>query len=299
MRKIILGGIIVAGLSLFLGMNFHQVKKEANRRFDSYKTQASSIMTTFGKMSFIDKGCGEPILSIHGICGGYDQGLETLENGDGSRRIIAPSRFGYPGTDMPEDATIDDQCYAYCQLLDYLKIDKTYILATSAGGISAIKMALLHPERVKGLILYCSGYPSLTPPQKEISFAGPPAFFCNDFAMWLISPLFPPIMGMPQSVIKTIIPMKDRKAGILFDGKVTNTDAINHYEKYDISALHVPVLIFHSKDDKLASDLDTIEQWSKKIQDCEIHLFNNGGHLMNGNDNLIANYLDEFIERTK
>lgn len=153
---------------------------------------------------------------------------------------------------MPCDATIEMQVEAFVELLDQLKIEKTYVLATSAGGTTAIRFALLHPERTKGFILLCSGYPVLEAPKKAVTYVGPPAFFCNDLAMWMISPLFEPIMRMKSETIEAIMPLAERKQGIIFDGKVTNTVMLNHYQDYDMTELNVPVLMIHSKDDKRA-----------------------------------------------
>ena len=72
------------------------------------------------------------------------------------------------------------------ELLDSLNIDKVYVLGTSAGGAIAIKFALLHPERTKGLILYCSGYPATEKPEKEATYVGPPSAICYDFPMWFL-----------------------------------------------------------------------------------------------------------------
>ena len=38
------------------------------------------------------------ILSLHGIYGGYDQAFENVRELSKHYRIIAPSRFGYPGS---------------------------------------------------------------------------------------------------------------------------------------------------------------------------------------------------------
>ena len=54
-------------------------------------------------MSYIDEGDGEVIISCHGICGGYDQVYDTLADKTDTYRILAPSRFGYPGSDNDRD----------------------------------------------------------------------------------------------------------------------------------------------------------------------------------------------------
>ena len=288
-------GIIV----LVLAIDFIVIRNEARDRFVVYEAKAKSIDCSYGKISYIDEGTGETFLVIHGITGGYDQGFDVLGGRTDDYRVIAPSRFGYPGSDMPDNATVDMQAEAFVELLDNLGIEKTFVVATSAGGTIAQRFALIYPERCKGLVLYCSGYPaSEQPTEPATGMAGPPSALCNDFAMWLISPLFKPIMGMDRSVIKQIMPMKERKTGIVFDGDVVNKDHTNHYENYDLKNIKVPVLIIHSEDDKLANP-EKAKYWSEEIPGCTSVFFSDGGHLMAGNDEEINDVLDEFVEKNK
>ncbi|MFZ1646516.1 MAG: alpha/beta hydrolase, partial [Blautia wexlerae] len=62
-------------------------------------------------------------------------------------RIIAPSRFGYLESDVKGKGIPKDQSKAYVELLDKLGIDKVYVMGASAGGTSAIRVALDYPER--------------------------------------------------------------------------------------------------------------------------------------------------------
>lgn len=288
--------ILLCALAIVIFIQYKKTVKRANDRFAGYQAKSQTIETSFGKLTYIDEGEGEVILSCHGICGGYDQAYDTLADHTDEYRVLAPSRFGYPGSDMPEHATIHDQCTAFAELLDQLHIDKVYILGTSAGGSSAIRFALDYPERTKGLILYCSGYPALKAPEKKLSYAGPPAPLCHDFPMWFFSPLFGPIMGMNRDTIEIIMPLEERHQGIVFDASVTNTDMDNNYTQYDLAKLTVPVLIFHAKDDKLA-DYNRAAQWAERIPDCTYHFFESGGHLMEGNSATINTMLKEFTTR--
>ena len=299
-KKLVMMAFIILGIGIVvLTIDFFIVRKIAMDRFSIYEAKAKSVTTSYGKMSYIDEGRGEPFLICHGITGGYDQGFDVMSGRTDDYRIIAPSRFGYPGTDIPDNATVDMQVEAYIELLDELGIEKTFVTATSAGGTVAQRFALMHPERCRGLILYCSGYPAQEKPSEPASgMTGPPAFFCNDFAMWMISPLFKPMMGMERNVIKQIIPMKERKAGIVFDGDVVNKDHINNYDNYDLKNIQVPVLIIHSEDDKLA-DSEKAKYWSKEIPNCKSVFFSGGGHLMTGNSEEINQILDEFVEENK
>ncbi len=298
--KIIMIILCILGIAvLALTIDFLSVRKAALERFSSYEAKAKSINSSYGKISYIDEGEGESFLIFHGITGGYDQGFDVLSGRTDEYRVIAPSRFGYPGSDMPENGTVDMQAEAFAELLDMLGIEETFIAATSAGGTVAQRFALMYPERCKGLVLYCSGYPAPEKPTEPAAgMTGPPEALCNDFAMWMISPLFKPIMGMERSVIKQIMPMKERRAGIVFDGDVVNKDHTNHYDNYDLKNIKVPVLIIHSEDDKLANP-EKAKYWSGEIPDCTSVFFSGGGHLMAGNSEEINNVLDEFVEKNK
>ena len=290
---------IVGFIVLVFAIDFFVVRKTAMDRFAVYEAKAKSINSSYGMISYIDEGEGEVFLVCHGITGGYDQGFDVLSGRTDDYRIIAPSRFGYPGSDMPENATVDMQVEAFVELLDELGIEKTFITATSAGGTIAQRFALLHPERCKGLILYCSGYPAAEKPTEPSSgITGPPAAFCNDLAMWLISPFFKPLMGMDRDIITQIMPMKERKAGIVFDGDVVNRDHTDNYDNYDLRNIKVPVLIIHSEDDKLANP-EKAKYWSNEIPGCSSVFFSGGGHLMSGNSEEIDHVLDEFVEENK
>ena len=292
--------LIVLGIAAaVLAVDFFTVRNKALERFAVYRSKAKRVDSSFGKIAYIDEGTGEPFLIVHGITGGYDQGFDVMGGRTADYRVIAPSRFGYPGSELPENATVDMQAEAFAELLDRLGVEKAFVAATSAGGTVAQRFALLHPERCKGLVLYCSGYPAPEKPDKPASgMAGPPAIFCNDVAMWLISPLFKPLMGMDSDVITQIMPMAERKAGVVFDGDVVNRDHTNHYENYDLRNLQVPVLMIHAEDDKLASP-EKAKFWSKEIPDCTAVFFSGGGHLMTGNSEEINHVLDEFVEKNK
>ena len=287
-------------------VSFSKVKREADERYSYYKARVNTINIRYGQISYIDEkpdseNSTETIFSVHGICGGYDQAYEICSPYAGKYRLIAPSRFGYPGSDLPENATIEMQVEAFVELLDYLKLDKVYMLTTSAGGTCAIKFALQHPERLKGLIMYSSGvprYPATENPEKKKKYAGPPSAFCNDFAMWFWSPLFKPLMGMDSKALKLILPLKQRKTGIIFDGKVSNTDMSNYPVEYNLSNIEVPVLIIHSKDDKLA-DFEKVEPWISVIKDCTFVPLETGGHMMEGNHDLVEQAVCQFIEANK
>ena len=291
---------IVAGVLLLLavyliiqGVRCNIAVKESTERLVSYN--AKTVNLSYGNMSYVDIGKGDVILSVHGIFGGYDQAYDTCKDFSSDYRIIAPSRFGYLGSDILGNGTPAEQATAYVELLDKLGIDKVYLLATSAGGSVAIRFALDYPERTKGLILYCSAMPFIQKPEKCPDYAGPPEFLCNNFAMFIMSPLFEPIMGMEPTTIYSMLPVSERKEGVVLDASVTNLDMAKNYDKYNVEELQIPTLIIHARDDKLANYADT-ENAVKRFQNCTFVSFEDGGHLLKGHGEEIKKAVSKFTK---
>ena len=74
---------IVGGILLFLavhlivqGIRCNIAVKESKERLATYG--AETVNLSYGKMSYVDTGEGEVILSVHGIFGGYAQAYHRL-----------------------------------------------------------------------------------------------------------------------------------------------------------------------------------------------------------------------------
>ena len=122
----------------------------------SAKAAVGSVLidTRCGLVEYQEAGTGVPLLMVHGSGGGHDQGMAFAGNlAQRGVRVIAMSRFGYLRTPMPLDATPAAQADAHVCLLDALGIGKAAVLGGSAGGPSALQMAIRHPDRVNALIL--------------------------------------------------------------------------------------------------------------------------------------------------
>lgn len=284
--------ILLAAYLVIQGIRCRSSVKKGEERLTSYNVHSASL--SYGNMIYVDEGSGEALLSVHGIFGGYDQAFDTCKDFVSDFRIIAPSRFGYLGSDISGKGTPAEQAAAYVELLDRLDIDKVYLVATSAGGSIAIRFALDYPERTKGLILYCSAMPPAEKPEKYAEYAGPPAFLCNDYSMFLLSPLFEPIMGMAPSTIYSMLPVGERKNGVILDASVTNPDMARNFESYNIEELRVPTLIIHAKDDRLA-DYGDVEKALSRFPDCTLVSFETGGHLMTGHSEELKKAVFDFI----
>lgn len=80
------------------------------------------VSTSFGTVEYAESGLGDAVLVSHGIFHGCDGGLLSVRSSLPGRRIIAPSRFGYLGSELPTAATSEDQADAFAALLDHLNL---------------------------------------------------------------------------------------------------------------------------------------------------------------------------------
>ncbi|NLL92232.1 MAG: alpha/beta hydrolase [Ruminococcaceae bacterium] len=296
--KWILYGLLLTVVLYFIiqGIRCIDGLHKARNKLNSCKT--STAFLSYGPMIYVDSGKGEVILSVHGIFGGYDQAYDNVKNRESKNRLLAPSRFGYLGSAVKDEGTPKEQAAAFNELLDYLKIEKVFVLATSAGGTPAIRFALDYPERVKGLILFCSAMPVNEKPESFIEYQAPPELLLSDYAMYLISPLMPSLMGMPASTVNSIQPVSERKAGVILDGSLTNPDMERNFEQYPIEELKLPVLILHSEDDPVAS-FKKVKDVQHRFPNLTLVSFPDGGHMMTGHAEEIDKAVDDFINRYK
>ena len=298
-KGLIVFAIILLVIIIFLLVQYVLCQIAVNNGYKRLETyQAKEIELSSGTVTYVDKGDGDVILSIHGIFGGYDQGFDNVKNLASDYRIIAPSRFGYLGSDVSNDTSPREQAKVFAELLDELSIDRAYLLATSAGGTVAIRFALDYPERTKGLILFSSAMPLKEKPDSYQEYSGPPPFLCNNFGMWLLRPFFMPIMGMKPDTIYGMLPVNERREGVIIDASITNPDMARNFDEYIIENLQVPVLIFQAKDDKMVK-YELTEQVISRFPNCTFVVFETGGHLMEGNGKEIETTLIKFLSENK
>lgn len=305
--------VVVLLLSAFIFLLYLPYGRDIRNAYDHLESlERQLVETDCGPIEAAIRGEGEPVLVIHGISGGFDQGLGISESflGDGYK-VIAPSRFGYLGTPMPANATPASQADAYVCLLDALRLEKVTVMANSAGGTSAIQMALRHPDRVKALIFISTAAPTIgeyitLPPKPVIQFV-----FNSDFLMWGITThfqqLMKPAMGVPESyplsdmekvqvsdTIRSVLPIKLRTAGFVFDMFTSNVDMDQHPADYPMESVSVPTLIVHAVDDSLAS-YENAKAMAERMPNAKLFSPPSGGHLLLGSDAAVRSEIALFL----
>ena len=125
-----------------------------------------TVRTSAGSsIGFAESGGGErtPIVFLHGV--GSDKSVwhPQLGNFGKSRRAIA---FDYPGYGDSDPAaqgtTRDDYAAAILSAMDALDITRAHVCGLSLGGVVAIALHHLAPERCTSLLLASAPSPCLS-----------------------------------------------------------------------------------------------------------------------------------------
>lgn len=302
LAPLLLGGVV------FTYLRYRRDMEAAQQRLDGMERRM--VETACGAMEVAVRGEGKPLLSIHGSAGGFDQALDLAARqlGEGYR-VVAPSRFGYLGAPLPEDAAPRAQADAFVCLLDALEVEQAAVITSSAGGPSAVQLALNYPERVSALVMVSTAIadeePAL-PPRPVMEFVAR-----SDFVFWLMAhPLRPLAQRMfipagyemaPQDeaevadLMAKLLPISPRADGLIADLYVTNNDPYANSDAYRLEDLAVPTLVINAKDDPMANYADA-RAMGQRMPNARFVSIPGGGHVMAGSGDRVSAEIGRFLQ---
>ena len=111
--------------------------------------------TEMGRIGVYERGSGAltPIVFLHGVGSDKSVWKPQIDHFGRNRRAIALDYPGYGESDFTADATRDDFAQAMIAALEGLGVGKAHVCGLSLGGVIAIAMYALAPERCASLIL--------------------------------------------------------------------------------------------------------------------------------------------------
>ena len=180
--KLLLVLILIAAIALTV----FWFARPADVSFDDVRTSVpNSAYSHFAiidgvRLHYQEKGTGTPLILIHGFTSSTYSWKDVFEPLAKSYRVIAVDLKGFGFSGKPDgDYTRRAQAILVAHLLDYLKIDKAWLVGNSMGGEVSLNFALQNPQRVAGLILIDSagvsvpGSNSLAPGYARVPVVGP------------------------------------------------------------------------------------------------------------------------------
>ena len=282
--------------------------------------QRSVLITTpCGPIEYQEAGTGTPLLMVQGSGGGHDQGMafagKLTQRGI---RVLAVSRFGYLRTPMPPDASPAAQADAHVCLLDALGIAKAAVLGGSAGGPSALQMAIRHPDRVSALVLLV---PLAYKPPDAADSAKPLTpwaeallmrLIASDFLFWAglhlardqvikyvlatppeqVSTASPEERARVNAILDHILPVSSRAAGLRSDSVLGKSLGPAGLDK-----VRAPALIVSARDDGYGT-YASAQYTASQITGARFVGFEQGGHVWVGHDDEVMQEIVELIAPT-
>ena len=94
-------GVAIPACGLFL--RYRRDLRAARARLAAVERHV--ISTQWGAIEYAERGCGDPVLVVHGIFHNCVGGLLSVRDLLSDRRVIAPSRFGYLGSSRAANAS--------------------------------------------------------------------------------------------------------------------------------------------------------------------------------------------------
>jgi pimeloyl-ACP methyl ester carboxylesterase len=301
-------GISIAGVlaGTWVYLRYHKDLHAAKERVAK---GGQLLETACGRIEYGVAGDGPPVLVIHGAGGGYDQGLliGQLTSGE-DYQLIAPSRFGYLNSPIPEDSTLEAQADAYACLLDALGIDRVIVVAFSAGGPSGLHFARRYPERTVSLIMVSAiSYIDPSSVEEKEREASINRTIGSDLIYWLgitfARPFILELLGVSRKVqaglartemervdqvLEAMLPMSQRLAGILLD----QTRELP--KDFPLGLIEAPTLVIHARDDSLVS-YSRGQHTAAGITGAELMTLEDGGHLLAGHHGEIEARILSFL----
>jgi pimeloyl-ACP methyl ester carboxylesterase len=289
---LILAALLPVG---FVGLTYPRFRTAMQRGRERLLTGGTIAATEFGDIEYAILGSGPPVLLVHGAGGGYDQGLLIGEFYVGNHyHFIAPSRFGYVRSCIPENGSPAAQADAYAALLATLGIEQVAVVAFSDGGPSALQFALRHPDRCTALVMISakSQTPPPTTPLQALFFG---SIFRSDYLFWLITenlrPFLLSMFGVSSDVQKQITtrarqlvsdclgsmhPISLRKDGIYHD---MATMAVLPDDVFRLEQISVSTLVIHAADDGLQPYSHGVNT-ATRVPGAEFASYEQGDHLL-------------------
>ncbi len=267
----------------------------------------------FGPIEYAVAGTGRPVLMVHGTGGGFDQGLTFAERLAAiGYQVIAPSRFGYLRSAMPDNPSSDNQADAFVDLLDALSLDRIPVLGGSAGALSAIAFAIRHPGRCSALgalvpATHVPGRPPVRP--SPLSLAIIEYGLRSDFLYWSGAKLAPQAMTSAllatdpdvvagadaaeqervRRILWEIFPVSPRADGLLNDARLAGNPAAQALEK-----ITAPTLAISLEDDRFGT-FAAAKHIAASVRGARLVSWPRGGHVWVGHDAEMFAEVDRFL----
>lgn len=257
------------------------------------------------RIYFEDRGVGETLLLIQGLGYTLDMWHRFAPRLAERYRLLVFDNRGVGRSDVPEPPySIPDMARDAIAVLDAAEIERAHVVGTSLGGVVAQELALLYPERVLSLALYCTacgGSNAVAAEQEVIDILMARTGMTMEEGTRAVIPyIYDP--GTPQGVIEEDLAIRSRTypsaAGYL--GQLMAVSGYDLSER--LASLDVPALVVHGRSDRLIPPANG-EDVATRIRGARLVMLENASHILFTDQpdaciDALSEFLDEISDRS-
>ena len=294
-------GVLAAILALLGSAAAVEYGRELRAQRQRVSSGSQLLHTACGDIEFAESGPTDApaLLLLHGSGGGFDQGLSLGHSlAPHGVRLIAPSRFGYLRSPMPDDPSGERQADHLACLLDTLGVADAAVMGVSAGAVSALHFAVRHPQRTRALVLVVPAVyrPDPAVPMPAWALHVLDASISADLPLWLLARAAPRaarrlVLATPaaaydavgadeqrraDTMLAQIQPVSLRRQGLLNDSRLTTGAA-----RVALESIRAPTLCVSARDDGFGT-FESARYSCQHIPGGRFLGFDSGGHLLLG-----------------
>jgi pimeloyl-ACP methyl ester carboxylesterase len=279
-----LAWLVVVSLTAILGLLAWReplwlVDKRVEASLSLHGVQSEYVDVNGYRMHYLAGGSGRPLVLVHGLGSrGADWARLIPQLINGGNRVYAVDLLGYGLSAQPRDAdySIAQQASIVEGFLDREHLQQVDMAGWSMGGWIAMRVALLHPERIRRLVLLDSAGlrfkltfdPALLKPESTTDLAA------------LEKLLIPHPQPVPRFLAMAMLRRSDRIGWVVHrsvQSMMTGDDLVDG----KLGALAMPVLIGWGDQDRLIP-LSVAYQLHAQIPQSVLDLYADCGHLAPG-----------------
>ena len=227
------------------------------------------------RIHYLAGGEGKPLVLVHGLGGrAQDWALLMPTLMRHGHRVYALDLLGFGRSQRPDvDYSIALQSDVLNQFIDSQRLTRFDLAGWSMGGWVALKFTLVHPERVRRLIVLDSAGIDFTPAFDPALFHPSTLAQAREFLTWLT----PQASSIPDFVARDFIREARPNVWVVdraFKSMESRVDMLDGR----LGAIQSPVLIVWGKQDILIP-LACADEMHREMPQSSLDLFDGCGHL--------------------
>jgi pimeloyl-ACP methyl ester carboxylesterase len=227
------------------------------------------------RIHYLAGGQGKPLVLVHGL-GGRAQDWSMLmpplmRHG---HRVYALDLLGFGQSERPDvDYSISLQAHILERFFDSQLLTRADLGGWSMGGWVALKFTLMHPERVRRLVVFDSAGVNFKPAIDLNLFHPATAAQAEEFFTWLT----PQASRIPPFVARDFVRVTREHAWVVDRARRSMESRTDDLDG-KLGAIQVPVLVAWGKQDVLIP-LSCADEMKREMPQSSLETFDGCGHL--------------------